>query len=215
MAKKQSKGKHMNGHNPRNMKKTLTRTRRNRTPTKSLRIQPRRIRRVSLQPLEDERDYAARRQNAPRASLIVFLILVLIVIGIAIYINYGNITINQSASPTSNVEVKISSNPSNMMGGLISFSWSMEGNGSLSQTGIVYSTKSVSNPNIIKDYPFSSDLQCTSGCELPRNFSRTLEINSGGDYYYRAYAIVNGNTYFSNEETFSINNLNNSMMNTQ
>ncbi len=69
-------------------------------------------------------------------------------------------------------------------------------------TGLVYDTKSIAYPETPSDYTYSF---AEEEEVAPMYVSQYVSFNKTGTYYVRAYALINGKVYWSNERAIVVN----------
>jgi hypothetical protein len=116
----------------------------------------------------------------------------------------GSISIIQATpTPTESGSVTITDAPDQGSANTpFTVSYTLSIPGTTTDTGIVYGPQSVANPQTPRDYSSTQTAQCTSNpCT---SFSADVTYPSSGIVFYRAYAIINGQTYFSDENVINI-----------
>lgn len=104
-------------------------------------------------------------------------------------------------------EIDIMAAPSSVSAGSIfAVSWFIKGNTTTAvKTAIYYGKKSIPNPITVYNYDNNSKLQCIGEpCEVPGPFSDQMSIPEPGNYYFRAYAKINGVDIWSEERIIEV-----------
>ncbi|VVB77640.1 Plastocyanin [uncultured archaeon] len=151
----------------------------------------------------------ARNLKNSQFGLILLILIVIILIMLGIYYLYvlnRGITGGVVKSETPSIFI-ISAPDSEVINTPFTISWEINSSkGITSNTQIGYGDTRVISPQNSYDYLYSSQDLCTvKPCNIPNSFSVSFQIDRPGNYYYRAYATVNGKTYWSNENKIVIN----------
>jgi plastocyanin len=127
----------------------------------------------------------------------------------------GNLTGNVTGTVTVTIQQDGGATAGNMTGGNatggnatggnesseggITVIWTVQAGGTIDETAIVWSNQSVPDAQNVTDYGNQSEPQTDVE---PGEFTASFQPEGAGTYYVRAYAIVGGNTTFSEEATF-------------
>jgi hypothetical protein len=138
------------------------------------------------------------RNKKAQATLIVLALILIIVLILLAYFSFPSFEQSQ-------YNLTITSLPNQSLPGQpFVVNWQIEGNGTASESALVYSSKQISNPKRISDFEFVSQKLCMQGCVLPQVLSFPINISQAGQYYIRAYAVINNNSYWSEEHKINI-----------
>lgn len=142
-----------------------------------------------------------------QAGLIILIIALIIVAVLLIVFFFIGITPAEFNVDVEDAPTNITANEP------FDLSWSVTGeNGSeISRTAIYFGLNSSEDPeDPPANYSDSSDIFCVDeDCTVPENFTDELVVDDAGTYFYRAYAEIEGENFWSDEKTFTVSPIGN------